>query len=90
VHLQKTRNVLVRVCSRDEPTTITAKVDEHLLLRFRREAPAASFERVVFPALGRSIELPRLGEVTLELSLKEGHYEFTCEQGVLRGVLVVG
>ena len=82
-------DVLVRVRSQYEPATILAAAGEPILLRFRRETFAASSGRVIFPALGRSIELPLFGEVTLELLLEPGRYEFTCEQGLLRGVLEV-
>jgi plastocyanin domain-containing protein len=45
---------------------------------------------VIFPALGKSIEIPLFDGVALELSLSEpGRYEFTCEHGVLHGVLEV-
>jgi plastocyanin domain-containing protein len=84
------RGVLVRVGSQYEPATILATADEPILLRFRREVFAASGGRVIFPALGKSIELPLSGEVTLELLLEPGRYEFTCEQGLLQGVLEVG
>lgn len=81
--------VLVQVRSQYEPATILATAGEPILLRFRREIFAGSGGRVIFPALGKSIELPLFGEVTLELSLEPGRYEFTCEQGLLRGVLEV-
>lgn len=84
------RSVLVRVGSQYEPATIFATAGEPILLRFRRETFAASGGRVVFPALGRSIELALFDEVALELLLEQpGRYEFTCERGLLRGVLEV-
>jgi plastocyanin domain-containing protein len=88
-HRSTRRGVLVRVHSRYEPATILATAGEPILLRFRRETFAASGGRVIFPALGKSIELPLFDEVTLELLLDPGRYEFTCEQGLLRGVLEV-
>lgn len=88
-HRSARRGVLVRVHSQYEPATILATAGEPILLRFRRETFAASGGRVIFPALGKSIELPLFGEVTLELLLEPGSYEFTCEQGLLRGVLEV-
>lgn len=80
----------MRVGSQYEPSTVLATTGEPILLRFRRETFAASGGRVIFPALGKSIELPLFEEVTLELLLEPGHYEFTCERGLLRGVLEVG
>lgn len=88
---------LVRVSSRFEPETIFATAGERIMLRFRRESSAASgaplgacCSRVIFPALGRSIELPLYDEVVLELLLERpGRYEFTCEHGIHRGVLEV-
>jgi plastocyanin domain-containing protein len=79
----------VRVHSRYEPATILATAGEPILLRFRRETFAAWGGRVIFPTLGKSLELPLFDEVTLELLLEPGSYEFTCEQGLLRGVLEV-
>jgi plastocyanin domain-containing protein len=73
-----------------EPAIIHAAAGAPITLRFRRESIAAWGERVIFPALGKSIQLPLFGEVTLELMLEPGRYEFTCEQGFLRGVLEVG
>jgi len=83
------RGILVRVRSQYEPATILATAGEPILLRFRRETFAASARRVIFPALGRSIELPLYGEASLELLLEPGRYEFTCEQGLLRGAIEV-
>ena len=80
----------MRVRTQYEPATILATAGEPILLRFRRETFAAASGRVIFPALGRSIELPLFGEVALELLLEQpGRYEFTCERGLLRGVLEV-
>jgi plastocyanin domain-containing protein len=79
----------VRVRNQYEPAAILATAGEPILLRFRRETFAASGGRVIFPTLGRSIELPLFDEVALELLLEPGRYEFTCEQGLLRGVLEV-
>jgi|GEM_PF-1885701 len=81
--------VLVRTGSPYEPATIHAAAGEPITLRFRREPFAVWGRRVIFPTLGKSIELPLFGEVTLELLLEPGRYEFTCEQGLLRGVLVI-
>lgn len=88
-HRSARRGVLVRVHSQYEPATILATAGEPILLRFRRETFAASGGRVIFPALGKSIELPLFDEVRLELLLEPGRYEFTCAQGLLRGVLEV-
>ena len=88
-HRKARPGVLVRVRSPYEPATIHAAAGEPITLRFRREPFAVWGRRVIFPTLGKSIELPLFGEVTLELLLEPGRYEFTCEQGLLRGVLVV-
>ena len=79
----------MRTGSPYEPATIHAAAGEPITLRFRREPFAVWGRRVIFPTLGKSIELPLFGEVTLELLLEPGRYEFTCEQGLLRGVLVI-
>lgn len=82
--------VRIRVKGGFEPDTVLARANEPLRLVFRREETAACSERVVFPELGRSAALPPFQDVSLELHPERpGEYEFTCQLGVLRGLLVV-
>ena len=73
------------------PDLIVAHVGEPLRIVFRRQSGPASAERVVFPSLGRSATLPLAEDVPFEIVPPEpGEYEFTCQEGILRGrVLVV-
>ena len=72
------------------PDIVLARVDEPLRLVFRRQSGLSSAERVVFPALGRSATLPLGEDVPVELVPTEpGEYEFTCQDGILRGRLLV-
>ena len=82
--------VRVRVRGGFEPDTIVARASEPLRLVFRREETASCSERVVFPELGHSATLPPFQDVSLELGPQfPGEYAFTCQLGVLRGLLVV-
>jgi plastocyanin domain-containing protein len=73
------------------PDVIVAQVGEPLRIVFRRQSGPSSAERIVFPSLGRSATLPLAEDVPFELVPDEpGEYEFTCQEGILRGrVLVV-
>lgn len=80
----------IRVRGGYQPDTVFARAGEPLRLTFRREETAACSERVVFPDFGKSAMLPPHQDVTLELRPdRAGSYEFTCELGVLHGLLVV-
>lgn len=84
------REVRVRVKGGYEPDVVLAQVGQPLRLTFHREETAPCSERVVFPAFGKSVTLPRERDVTIELlPERSGEYEFTCQLGVLRGRLVV-
>jgi plastocyanin domain-containing protein len=59
-------------------------------LIFRREEIAGDSERVVFPDLGLSAELPSFTDVAVELPASDpGEHEFVCPTRALRGALVV-
>jgi Cu+-exporting ATPase len=82
--------VRVRVKDSFEPDVIRASTGRPLRLVFRREETAANSERVVLPAFGRSATLPPYEDVTLEIVPEEtGEFEFACELGRPRGLLVV-
>ena len=80
----------IRVKGGFEPETVVAPANEPLRLVFRREETASCSERVVFPELGRSATLLAFHDVGLDLPpLPPAEYAFTCQLGVLRGVLVL-
>jgi plastocyanin domain-containing protein len=80
----------VRVKGGYDPPVVRGRVGEPLRIVFSREETASCSEHVVFPALGLSAMLPPYQDVTLELVPEHaGEYEFTCQLGALRGVLVV-
>jgi len=82
--------IRVRVRGGFEPEVIRASAGRPLRLVFRREETAAHSERVVLPAFGRSATLPPYEDVALELLPEEtGEFEFACELGLPRGLLVV-
>ena len=61
-----------------------------ILLRFTRLETSACSERVEFPDLGISRQLPQGERVTVDLGAMEpGEYSFQCHMGRLRGALVV-
>ncbi len=84
------REVRVRVRGSFEPEVIRASAGRPLRLVFRREETAAHSDRVVLPAFGRSATLPPYEDVALEILPEEaGEFEFACELGLPRGLLVV-
>jgi plastocyanin domain-containing protein len=83
-----TARVVVR--GRYEPDTIVAAAGRPLRITFRREDTLACSERVVFPDFGKSAMLPPHEDVTIDLvPERAGEYEFTCQLGLLRGLLIV-
>ncbi len=81
-----------RVVVRGEfvPDIVVAHVGEPLRIVFRRQSGAPSAQRVVFPSLGRSATLPLAEDVPFEFVPSEpGEHEFTCQEGILRGRLLV-
>jgi plastocyanin domain-containing protein len=91
-HRRRWRQAKVFVVRGDfVPDLIVGHVGEPLRIVFRRESGPSSAERVVFPSLGRSATLPLAEDVPFELvPPAPGEYEFTCQDGILRGrVLVV-
>lgn len=84
------RTLRIRVKGGFEPDTVVAPANEPLRLVFRREETASCSERVVFPELGRSATLPPFQDVALDLPPQPpAEYAFTCQLGVLRGLLVL-
>jgi plastocyanin domain-containing protein len=84
------RQARVDVRNHFVPDLIVGRAGEPLRILFRRQGGASSAEQVVFPALGRSATLPIAEDVPFEIVPAEpGEYEFTCQDGILRGSLLV-
>lgn len=82
--------VRVRVKGGYQPSVIHARVGEPIRIVFSREESAPCSEHVVFPSFGKTAMLPPFEDVALELVPEHaGDYEFTCQLGMLRGLLVV-
>jgi plastocyanin domain-containing protein len=73
-----------------QPATIQAKANQSIILRFIREDASPCAEIVVFSTLNISQQLPMNKPTDVHLSIKTpGQYEFTCQMGMYRGMLVV-
>lgn len=72
------------------PDVIVVDAGTPVRLNFRREETAACSERVLFPAFGRSADLPEGETIPIELTPEQpGEYGFECGMGMLHGKLVV-
>lgn len=73
-----------------EPARIEVPSGQVTTLRFIRRDASPCAEKVVFNGLGISAELPLNGPQNLDvIPLQAGEYEFTCQMGMYRGILVV-
>jgi plastocyanin domain-containing protein len=80
----------IRVNGGYVPSVLHATAGRPVRLIFRREETASCSERVVFPDLGVSAELPAFEDITVELPVGEaGEHPFTCQMGVLHGTLIL-
>ena len=72
------------------PDVIVVDAGKPVRLNFRREETAACSEQVLFPAFGRSADLPEGETVAIDLTPEQpGEYGFECGMGMLHGKLVV-
>jgi plastocyanin domain-containing protein len=72
------------------PARIEVPAGRPVVLRFLRKDPTPCAEKVVFADLGVSDDLPLGKQRELRLdALAPGEYEFTCQMGMYRGMLVV-
>ena len=72
------------------PDVIVVDAGTPVRLNFRREETAACSERVLFPAFGRSADLPEGEIVPIDFTPEQpGEYGFECGMGMLHGKLVV-
>ncbi len=73
-----------------EPDVVRVPAGRSARIAFTREELAPGSERVVFPALGLNVALPAYEEVVVDLGDRQpGRYEFTCQMGVLHGLVIV-
>ena len=72
------------------PAHIQVKQGEKIRLRFIREDPSPCAAKVIFNALGKTLELPTNQSAEIELQLDEaGEIDFTCDMQMYRGKLIV-
>lgn len=84
------RTAKIVVNGRFSPHTLVLSPGRRHRLTFRRDESGACSQRVVFPSLGQSADLPPFAEVAVELpELTPGIYPMTCQSGVLYGRIVV-
>ena len=72
------------------PARVEVAMDQPITLRFLRKDPSPCAEQVIFSELNVSSDLPvgKPQEIRLRPS-KRGEFEFTCQMGMYRGVLIV-
>lgn len=70
--------------------TVRGRAGEPVTLVVRREDASPVGERLIVPALGRSVALPLRRDVRIELGCPgRGTYELRSETGAVRGMLVL-
>lgn len=73
-----------------EPARIEVPLGQPTTLRFVRRDASPCAEKVIFNKLGLSADLPLNEPRTLDVTPPgSGEYEFSCQMGMYRGVLVV-
>lgn len=84
------QEIYVRVKGGYDPDLIVVDKGRPVRLHFNRQETASCSEMVVFPDFDMSRRLPTGETVTIELEpLAPGEYDFACQMGMLRGVVVV-
>lgn len=72
------------------PATIETTKSKVVRLNFIRRDASPCAEKVIFPGLDISEELPLNQTKRIELQVSQnGEYEFTCQMGMYRGTLIV-
>jgi plastocyanin domain-containing protein len=72
------------------PASIETQVGKSVVLRFFRRDPSPCAEKVIFAELGVSADLPiEKPQEIIVTPNKSGEYDFTCQMGMYRGVLIV-
>ena len=72
------------------PASIETTPGKSVILRFIRRDPGPCAEKVIFSDFGISVDLSvgKPQEITI-VPDKRGEYEFTCQMGMYRGLLIV-
>lgn len=84
------QGALITVKGGYTPDVVIVKAGKPVRLTFIREESAACSERVVFNDFGKSEILPQGERVNIEFTPeKPGEYEFACQMGMFKGMLVV-
>lgn len=72
------------------PDVVLVAHGKPVRLNFRREETASCSEMVLLPDFDRSAKLPTGETVAVEFVPNEpGEYDFTCQMGMYRGMLIV-
>jgi plastocyanin domain-containing protein len=80
----------IRVKDGYDPAEIHVAAGRPVRLVFRREETAPCSERVVFPDLGISVDLPAFQDVAVDLPASgPGVHSFYCQMHMLQGWLIV-
>ena len=80
----------IRVKEGYDPAEVHVAAGRPVRLVFRREETAPCSERVVFPDLGISVDLPAFQDVAVDLPASEpGVHSFYCQMHMLQGWLIV-
>ena len=80
----------IRVKEGYDPAEVHVAAGRPVRLVFRREETAPCSERVVFPALGISVDLPAFQDVAVDLPASApGVHSFYCQMHTLQGWLIV-
>ncbi len=84
------QTVRVNVKGAYDPDTIVLQAGRPTRLEFYRDETAACSERIVFPDLGISKNLPAFETTAIEFTPRDpGEYPFACGMGMMRGRLIV-
>ncbi|MBI5106329.1 MAG: cupredoxin domain-containing protein [Solirubrobacterales bacterium] len=84
------QELLVLVKGGYNPSVIEVQAGTPVRLTFQREESAACTEVVVFPDFDRSARLPEGERIPVDFVPEvPGSYAFSCEMGMVRGMLLV-
>jgi plastocyanin domain-containing protein len=83
------QEAFVHVKNRYSPNRIVVQSGKPVRFNFIREEQNACSEIVIFPDFQKSVTLPTGKNVIIELPpMDEGKYEFTCQMGIYRGIII--
>lgn len=84
------RSALIRVEDGTyQPAALEVSSGQSMTLTFIRRDATPCAEKVIFPALGLTVDLPLDKPIAVALPpLAPGQYAFTCQMGMYRGTLI--